>query len=131
MATENTNTNNTVVDGEAKEVNSQPVEESNTGNTAAPAGEQPNNNAAEEPKKKRKMPKWLKVTLTHLGAGAIGAGLTALAYHFFGKDGSDAVQSVTQQAVQQPTLTSTPQQAIGQAVVETAKTVSEAVTQNQ
>lgn len=125
------NVNNNVVEGEAKEVNSQPVEENNTGNTAAPAGEQQNAGTAEEPKKKRKMPKWLKVTLTHLGAGAIGAGLTALAYHFFGKDGSDAVQSVTQQAVQQPTLTSTPQQAIGQVAVDAVKTVSEAVTQNQ
>lgn len=106
-------------------VNEQPNEAANNVN-AAPAGEQPNNNAAEEPKKKRKMPKWLKVTLTHLGAGALGAGLTALAYHFFGKDGSDAVQSVAQTV--QPTLSQQPQQAIGtvvNAATEAAKAVSE------
>ena len=120
-----------IIDGEAVEVNSTPVEESKEANATEAQKEQ--QKAAEEPKKKKRhMPKWLRVTLTHLGAAGIGAGVTVLIGHLFGKDAGDAVQSVTQSVPSQPQISSAPQQqAIGQVAVETVKTVAESVTQNQ
>lgn len=98
-------------------------------NTAQVNTEQPNNTGTtEQPKKKRKIPGWLKYIGAGLAGTAIGAGVMALIHHFTGVDVSDAVQSVSQ-AVQQPAITAAQQQAIGTAatnvVTEAAKAVSE------
>lgn len=98
-------------------------------NTAQVNTEQPGNTGTtEQPKKKRKIPAWLKYVLAGLGGTALGAGVVAIVHHFTGTDVSDAVNTVTQ-AVQQPAITAAPQQAIGTAatnvVTEAAKAVSE------
>ena len=85
----------------------------------AQANTQPNNATTEEPKKKRRIPEWLKIVGAGLAGTAIGAGVVALIKHFTGADVSDAVQTVTQ-TVQQPAITAAPQQAIGTAAVNVA-----------
>lgn len=107
-----------------------------TVNNEAPVNEEQNNAAtqqqaqpnatAEEPKKKRKMPGWLKYVLAGLGGTALGAGIVTLVRHFTGVDTTDAVQAVAQ-TVQQPTIAAAPQPAlVDTAVHATAEAVKTA-----
>ncbi len=105
MAEVNENANATVN-------NEAPVnEEQNNAATQQAANNAQPNATAEEPKKKRKMPGWLKYVLAGLGGTALGAGIVTLIRHFTGVDTTDAVQAVTQ-TVQQPTIAAAPQPAL-------------------
>lgn len=106
--------NNATVNNEAP-VNE---EQNNAAQQQAANNAQPNA-TAEEPKKKRKMPGWLKYVLAGLGGTALGAGVMAIVHHFTGADVSDAVQAVTQ-TVQQPTIAAAPQPALVDTAVRTA-----------
>lgn len=119
MAEVNVNENaNATVNNEA------PVDEEQ--NNAATQQQAQPNATAEEPKKKRKMPGWLKYVLAGLGGTALGAGIVTLVRHFTGVDTTDAVQAVAQ-TVQQPTIAAAPQPAlVDTAVHATAEAVKTA-----